>query len=407
MKPWDPKTATKQDLIDFGICDEQFKFKRLNAARMAMLNSLRVRCPESIQENQARIGAWCVFHAATPPVCKCCKYRVWSKQWNRFNKTCGDRDCYNHATPSSEAIAQRTRKTRDTCLKKYGVLNGGGSKAAQEKIKQTMLQRHGVTSSLAHGPIRSKFESSNLQKYGHRNPTTYQGPLFKQYMLERYGRVTIGGGKTLSESPARLERRLKEIEHLSGMVLDEPYTGMVGDKKKWRHVYCGRVSISDLDDGKIPYCRACFGKRSSVERAVHAALSDAGVAFTRNDRKIISPFELDFVFTGTRFALEIDGVYWHQYGTRKLEPSEKIKLAESKGITLLHLWDFQLREASGALLNLVISALQGKKLPKGVYNIPSGIAPIIGNIIEKDKPKKDVLGDLYFENLGISRVRVK
>ena len=35
-------------------------------------------------------------------------------------------------------------KLKETCLDKYGVINGGGSKQALEKIKQTNLERYGV-----------------------------------------------------------------------------------------------------------------------------------------------------------------------------------------------------------------------------------------------------------------------
>ena len=36
------------------------------------------------------------------------------------------------------------QKSKDTCLKKYGVTNGGASKQAQDKIKKHMLEKYGV-----------------------------------------------------------------------------------------------------------------------------------------------------------------------------------------------------------------------------------------------------------------------
>ena len=412
QKTWNPITVTKTDLIAIGLCDASFKFKRLNKLKQQYLDSLECRAPEYVIENRARIGAWCVFNEVnTLPQCKCGKYLNWSNQYNRFSKTCGEHKCFDIKSLNDEQIRKKIAKTRETCLTRYGTTNGGASIAAQEKIKSTMLKRYGVTSALAKGKIRTSFIKRNLEVFGTTNPTSFGSQMHKQAMLEKYGVVNAAYIKgrtrpTLKDLPGRLEQRLEEIKQKSGLVLIGEYAGKVGDSRKWIHIHCGRVTTSNLDDGKIPFCKACFGKRSKMERTIHQALSDANIPFYRNDRKIIAPYELDFVFENG-FALETDGVYWHQYGKRALEPSQKIALAATKGIKLLHIWDFQLRENGAEILNLLIYGLRGNKIKPGIYSIPTGLAPLFsGKIKNKDEPAVNQYGDLFYEDLGITKVEI-
>lgn len=114
-------------------------------------------------------------------------YRIYYHQENRnYCETCGNKtkfivsqykfhgSKYLYASFCCPKCAQISKITRDkctqTCLQKYGVTNGGGSKQAQEKIKQTCLQRYGVTSNIYLDDFKKKREKTWLANYNEVHP---------------------------------------------------------------------------------------------------------------------------------------------------------------------------------------------------------------------------------------------
>ncbi len=65
----------------------------------------------------------------------------------------------------------------------------------------------------------------------------------------------------------------------------------------------------------------------------------------KNDRKIIKPKELDIYIPEKNLAIEFNGLYWHSFNQKELKNKfkyrhlEKTKLAEEKGINLLHIFE--------------------------------------------------------------------
>jgi len=57
-------------------------------------------------------------------------------------------------------------QTVKTCLEKYGVRNGGGSKETLEKIKKHMLNKYGETTPFKVPEIKEKIKNTCLEKYG-------------------------------------------------------------------------------------------------------------------------------------------------------------------------------------------------------------------------------------------------
>jgi hypothetical protein len=65
----------------------------------------------------------------------------------------------------NNSVDTRT-KTINTCIKKYGIKNGGGSKDSLEKIKRTNLERYGLEYNGAVEEFKIKRSKTNLEKYG-------------------------------------------------------------------------------------------------------------------------------------------------------------------------------------------------------------------------------------------------
>ena len=60
-------------------------------------------------------------------------------------------------------------QTVKTCLKKYGVRNGGGSKETLKKIKKHMLNKYGETCPFKVQEVKEKIKNTCLLKYGETN----------------------------------------------------------------------------------------------------------------------------------------------------------------------------------------------------------------------------------------------
>lgn len=83
-------------------------------------------------------------------------------------------------------------KTVKTCLKRYGVKNGGGSKETIEKNEKYFLEKYGVTTPFKDPNVKEKIKQTNIEKYGVENP--HQNKIIKekieQTCLKRYGKKT-------------------------------------------------------------------------------------------------------------------------------------------------------------------------------------------------------------------------
>lgn len=78
-----------------------------------------------------------------------------------------------------------TKKIRNTCMKRYGVINGGGSKQSLEKIRNTCLERYGVTSSFLIPNVKEKIQQIKLERWGDKHFTNINKA--KKTFLKRYG----------------------------------------------------------------------------------------------------------------------------------------------------------------------------------------------------------------------------
>lgn len=97
---------------------------------------------------------------------------------------------------------------------------------------------------------------------------------------------------------------------------------------------------------------------SSYEAIIRQTLSDHGIAFLRNDRKILHPKEIDFFIPSHNVAIEINGSYWHSSDKiGKNYHKEKTDLAESKNIRLLHFSDVEIEKKLPLVISLIKSSI--------------------------------------------------
>lgn len=101
--------------------------------------------------------------------------------------------------------------------------------------------------------------------------------------------------------------------------------------------------------------------KSDLEEKVANFLSDNGISYIRNDRKIIAPKELDFVLEKQKVALEVNDIWTHNssdkvFGKPKDYHKIKTDLAKEKGYRLIHIFEWEIEN-----LPVVLSSILPKK----------------------------------------------
>ena len=114
-------------------------------------------------------------------------YRIYFKQEKRnYCLICGNKTKFDikgykfyghhylYRTYCCPSCAQKSEITRnnlkETCLLKYGIINGGGSKQAQEKIKETMLKHFGVKNNMFLDSFKEQRKETWIKNYGVDHP---------------------------------------------------------------------------------------------------------------------------------------------------------------------------------------------------------------------------------------------
>lgn len=131
-----------------------------------------------------------------------------------------------------------------------------------------------------------------------------------------------------------------EIAELTGYSTNSPIIQKV---KRW-----------GLED-KIDY------RKSPLESKIADFLDSNGIKYTRNDRNILAPKELDFVIEDKKIAIEVNDTWTHNSTTEHFQKDKKYHLnktqeAKEKGYYLIHIFEYELNK-----IDLVLSPVLDKK----------------------------------------------
>jgi len=275
--------------------------------------------------------------------------------WKKLNaKTCS----LSCSAKNNETV----QKKKDTCLKKYGQEHQLKSSVVRDKIRKTKNEKYGEALSA----IVEKTKLTNVSKYGvscplHNEEISKQK---KETWITKYGvdnpaKSAIVKSKSrntaISNSIPRKNDRLKAIQEEGITPLFDKWEG--SDKDYSWLCKCGTEFQYHFVGDIIPRCPSCFPRSSSMEeKKIADFLEECGVQFTRNDRSIISPLELDFVIPSAKVAIEVNGMYWHDVNN-PISLLHKTEKALQQGYLLLHFWDFEINEKLEAVKSIIKSKL--------------------------------------------------
>ena len=191
-------------------------------------------------------------------------------------------------------------KSKQTNLEKYGVDNPAKSNECQNKIKQTNLERGGHICSFHRKDVKEKIISNNLKNYG----------------VPHYSQINFSD-------------IAKEIYFDDNKFLD------LANKKSPNEV----ANLLSLDYTTVLNKYHDLGiktPKSTYEEEIINFLNELKIPYEHNNRKILSPKELDFYIPNKNIAIEFNGEYFHS--SRLLDKNyhlDKFKKCEANNIQLL------------------------------------------------------------------------
>lgn len=232
----------------------------------------------------------------------------------------------DNAGKSSEIQERR----RSTILEKYGVDNPAKADIVQEHMKQTCLERYGVPYALQADEIRQRIKETCKQKYGICSAPS--GAFFNKLQDEQFKKNYT----EFTSNPRQYIELHYGVVDLCKLVkdLNLDFTTV------WEY-----VDSNDLWDivSKI---------YSTMETEIYDFIRslDSSIEIIRNDRKIISPYELDLYLPEYNIGIECNPTFTHNStfpsftGTDPIDKNYhkmKSNLAKSKRVFLFHIFGYE------------------------------------------------------------------
>jgi len=267
-----------------------------------------------------------------------------------------------------ESILQ---KRKQTWTLKYGVDNPLKAEIVRQKIKQTNFEKYGVDNPVKNIAIKCKIKQTNLKKYGSESVLSCDSLLrnqinkklkdnaahrlkkIKQTVFDRYGVNNIFQFQEIKDkkrltfqknynethhmkSDFGYEKYLQSLKRIYGDYINNPKQlhlskeslEILSDKNKFLYIaqnkslseiatclgisktYAGKKVIEFGLQNTVNY----FPNISEIHQEILDFLKihlDKNELILVNDRKAISPLELDIFIPSKKLAIEICGLFWH------------------------------------------------------------------------------------------------
>lgn len=261
-----------------------------------------------------------------------------------------------YGVPYTLQVSKFRDKGKNTNMLKYGYEYPNQSPEIKDKIKKTNILKYGYPCSLQNIDIIQQGRDTNILKYGYPSPNQNEDVKNKQRSttFRRYG--VYHAMRCSKISKQSISKRMGAVEHLwnirlknKGYTLLGDYTGVfnrssTGDYLSWsnysiEHEACGTIFKHALCG--VIKCPKCFpAKFGASQKVLSDLIESLGFVITLNDRRIITPKEIDILTLELNIGFEYNGTYHHSSKYKdKHYHKMKSDLALEKGIKLYHVWE--------------------------------------------------------------------
>jgi len=250
-------------------------------------------------------------------------------------ETCGSSEC---------RITLKNKRTAETCLANYGVHHPMKTDVVKAKQKNTFNKIYGKHPT-KNKCVQEKRAKTNLEKYGVKTPAIEQSRI--NHSVKKRKQTTF---RHYTEHiwPKRVQRFKDDLQietHSEFMGSNYPVIFSHSCGTTWNGYF-----------KPVPVCPNCSA--SQEELSLRSYLDELGVNYIKNDRAVISPYEIDIFIPELKIGIEMNGAYWHREGGAGLSLQKKSELAKDKGIGLIHIFDFEWNEKRDVVKSRIRYVLQ-------------------------------------------------
>lgn len=248
---------------------------------------------------------------------------------------------------------QRLDSMNKTNIQKYGVQYPQKLEVIKEKTKVNNIKKYGVDNPSKLEHIKDKIKNTNILKYG------TDSILKVKEIRDRISSTQKNNKKTL------YDEQLKKDD----LIIIEYNGSLVEGTFKCNK--CDNIFKStQISNNLSPVCRVCHPtfKDNRLSTTIKTLLEENGVVnIICNDRVILDGKEIDIYLPDYKIGIELNGNYFHSElsGKDKKYHIEKTKLANKKGIKLIHILESELLSNTEIIKSRILNLLH--KTPNKIF----------------------------------------
>lgn len=285
--------------------------------------------------------------------------------------------------------AEVREKSRKTCLKKYGVDCYSKSEAGRAKASLIITKKAPSANSLSEYYVTECHSIIDTALHFNVSVTTVLKWLSKNNLSKTPEQVEETKKKTnmdrfgveYSFSSPEVQKHYREnciekygFDHpvskeaeKSTIILssEENFAKFIIDNFSDKPNYAAVARVLGCSDNKVRIAARKNGWEdyfsiyvSSPEVELQNLLKEFNVDFVPHERKILNGMEIDIYIPTKKIGIEFNGDYWHSDAIKeKNYHFDKSKLAESKGIRLIHIYEYEWNTMKDKIIQLLKIAL--------------------------------------------------
>ncbi len=272
-----------------------------------------------------------------------------------------------YGVPNISQLDETKEKVKQTNREHFGVDYSMQSKEVLEKRRITYQKNYGVDNSTQSEVVKAKMRETNLLRYGTENAA--QSEVVKAKMREtnllRYGEeYAVNSDYVKNKVKATLKEKynVNSFGEFNQKIFDNRKEFLLKNKGKSiseiaREYDCANATIyhfihaNNLESEFINQDKS----KSSYEKIIYENLSDLGIEnINRSNRSVLDGQEIDIYLPNRNLGIEFNGNFWHSslYKENDYHLAKSL-LAESKGVTLLHIFENEWNADEKNMMSLI------------------------------------------------------
>lgn len=295
------------------------------------------------------------------PTCPICgKHTKWLVALKRYADHCSlkcsnnDEKVQDKARQSASlTVSDAAAKRKQTNLERYGHTNYLASEQGKNTITETLRNKYGVDNISQDAQSQAKKVLTSISKYGvsHYAKSAASKVKHREQMQQRFGCDSWAQKHMTADVLSKLnDKEWMILQHITN------------------HRTCASIAVEldNIDSTTVARYLVKHGIgvhnytafQSSHEQEMAMWLDDMGIQYVQNDRTVLKPKELDFVFEQEKVAIEICGVYWH--GDWRLDKNyhkDKYEQCKKAGYQLLTIFEDEWVHAKAQTQQMILHKL--------------------------------------------------